>query len=310
VLSRKLLLALIDRNDYATAGLSVASLPARFGPGRAVDAADGLEIQLALLSGEATPGAEQAAVHRINSPTLAAGPAIKIRSLPATVRRAELVTWRPAGPQYQAGSDWPDGTARRGNCLLGLGGDEAQPVWADLFGEYGRFLISGPALSGRSTAALLIARQALEAGLATLVAAPRHSPLATWATRRGLAVLGPDSPVIDGTTSAAQLVLIDDAEQFNDTPSGNALTELVTNHPAAVVATARSDDLAASFRGPAVAVRRRRTGLLLQPSAADGELLGIRTGPCPMPPPPGRGLLVTDALRRTAPDGLALQVAI
>ena len=309
VLSRKLLLALVDRNDYATAGLSLAALPARFGPGRAVGAADGLEVQLALLSGDDSPGAEQAAVHRIAFRSARAGePAIRIRSLPPTVHRADLAASRTAHPGYAASCDRLEGTSRAGDCLLGVGGDEAEPVWANLFGEHGRFLISGPPMSGRSTAAVLIASQALQAGLDILVAAPRDSPLTAWAAGRGLAILGPDSAA--GTAFAGHLVLIDDAEQFNDTASGNLLTELVTSHPAAVVATARSDDLAASFRGPAVAVRRRRTGLLLQPSAADGELLGIRTGPPAMPALPGRGLLVTDALRRTAPEGLLLQVAI
>jgi S-DNA-T family DNA segregation ATPase FtsK/SpoIIIE len=65
-----------------------------------------------------------------------------------------------------------------------------------------------------------------------------------------------------------------------------------------------------SFSGLAVVIRRRRTGLLLQPGPADGELLGVRTGGQRMAPVPGRGLLVTDTTRQTAPEGLALQVAI
>ncbi|MEO7260545.1 MAG: FtsK/SpoIIIE domain-containing protein [Jatrophihabitantaceae bacterium] len=313
-LSRKLLLALTDRNDYAIAGLSLARLPARFEPGRAVSAGDGLEIQLALLTAEAGPGAQQAAVQQISKAGSVAlpGPTIRIRSLPASVRQADLALRVQYRPERSLDRDDEDPAGQPGGCLLGVGGDDAHPIWTELFVDHARFLISGPPLSGRSTTAVVIARQALTAGLVLLVAAPPRSPLTAWANRRGVKTLTPDSlPGVEGACDAftGQLVLIDDAEQFNDTASGGFLTELATSHRAAVIATARSEDLAVSFRGPAVAVRRRRTGLLLQPSPGDGELLGVRTGH-PMPPVPGRGLLVTDTTRRTAPDGLALQVAI
>jgi S-DNA-T family DNA segregation ATPase FtsK/SpoIIIE len=315
-LSRKLLLALTDRGDYASAGLSPASLPARFEPGRAVGADDGLEVQLALLTADAGPGAQQAVVQQLGGGgSAAAGPTIRIRSLPTSVRQAELRTRTLSrAPADGAPTREHDELAERlGDCLLGVGGDDARPVWADLFAEHARFLISGPPLSGRSTTAVVIAQQALAAGLALLVAAPPRSPLAAWAHRQGVDVLTPDSvPGVDGAWQdvTSQLVLIDDAEQFNDSASGGFLTELATGHRAAVIAAARSDDLMTSFRGPAVTVRRRRTGLLLQPSPADGELLGVRVGPHRMASGPGRGLLVTDATRAAAPDGLALQVAI
>jgi S-DNA-T family DNA segregation ATPase FtsK/SpoIIIE len=310
-LNQKLLLALNDRHDYTSAGLSVARLPSRFGPGRAVSASDGLEIQLALLTSDDTHGAERAAVRRISeagSALATGGPTIRLRSLPASIRQADLALW----PVCQRASE-RESFGQPGDCLLGVGGDDAHPIWEQLFADHARFLISGPPLSGRSTTAVMIARQALQAGLAVLVAAPPRSLLAVWASEQGLDVLVPNEPVHVGEACdafAGQVVLIDDAEQFNDTASGSLLTELAASHRAAVIAAARSDDLAASFRGPAATVRRRRTGLLLQPSPADGDLFGIRIGPHRMPAPPGRGLLVTDLVRRTAPDGLALQVAI
>jgi S-DNA-T family DNA segregation ATPase FtsK/SpoIIIE len=310
-LNQKLLLALNDRQDYVSAGLSAASLPVRFGPGRAVSAGDGLEIQLALLTTADGHGTERAAVRRI-SPTGSApstgGPSIRLRSLPASIRQADLAFW-PAG-RHTLERELADQPVE---CLLGVGGDDAHPIWEQLFADHARFLISGPPLSGRSTTAIVIARQALQAGLGILVAAPPRSLLAAWASKQGLDVLAPDGPAHLGEACGAfsgQVVLIDDAEQFIDTASGNLLTEIAASHRAAVIAGARSDDLATSFRGPAATMRRRRTGLLLQPSPADGDLFGIRIGPHRTPAPPGRGLLVTDAVRRTAPDGLALQVAI
>jgi len=310
-LGQKLLLALNDRNDYLSAGLSTASLPIRFGPGRAVSAADGLEIQLALLTADDGHGVQRAAIRRLSaagSAPTTGGPAIRLRSLPAAIRQADLALW-PAGQ----GTPEQHAVDEPAECLLGVGGDEARPVWARLFVDHARFLISGPPLSGRSTTAVIIARQALQAGLVILVAAPPRSPLAAWAQEQGLDVLVPNEPVDVGEACdafAGQLVLIDDAEQFNDTASGSLLTKLAASHRAAVIAAARSDVLAVSFRGPAATVRQRRTGLLLQPGPADGDLLGIRIGPHRVPAPPGRGLLVTDEVRRTAPDGLILQVAI
>lgn len=316
-LSRKLLLALVDRGDYASVGLSPASLPARFEPGRAVSADDGREIQLALLTADAGPGAQQAAVRQLSrtGSGAAAGPAIRIRSLPVSVRQADLAAREPRRVEDARALDRAQEhlAGQPGGCLLGVGGDDARPVWAELFDNHARFLIAGPPLSGRSTTAVVIARQALAAGMDMLVAAPPRSPLAAWANRRGIEVLTPDSlPGADAACAAftGQLVLIDDAERFNDTASGSFLTEVASSHRAAVIAAARSEDVALSFRGPAVAVRRHRSGLLLQPSPADGELLGVRAGLHRLAPVPGRGLLVTDATRGTSPDGLALQVAI
>lgn len=313
LLGQKLLLALTDRNDYASAGLSAACLPSRFGPGRAVRAGDGLEIQLAVLADEVGSAVERGA-HRAtaaDSTPGSGGPAIRLRSLPASVRRADLALCPSGDRSRDTGGRRSPGHA--GDCLLGVGGDDAYPVWARLFVDHARFLISGPPQSGRSTTAVAIAGQALLAGLPILVAAPLRSPLAAWAGGQGLDVLTPDRPERAGEacdTFTGQVVLIDDAEEFTDTASGNLLAELAASHRASVIAAARSDDLAASFRGPAAAVRRHRTGLLLHPRPADGDLLGIRIGPSRMPAPPGRGLLVTDTIRRSAPDGLALQVAV
>jgi S-DNA-T family DNA segregation ATPase FtsK/SpoIIIE len=316
VLGRKIVLALTDRSDYASAGIRAASLPARFEPGRAIDAGNGLEMQLALLTDDPRPGGQLAALAelgRAGTPATS-GPTIRIKSLPTSVRHAELDIRDPTrgDPEHYLDGDSASLAGQPGSCLLGLGGDDARPVWFGLFAAHARFLVCGPPLSGRSSTAVAIARQALQAGLRMLVAAPPRSPLAVWAVRHGLAVLTPDGPPPDGSRDAfaGQLVLIDDAEQFSDTASGSHLTELATHHPGAVVAAARTEEMMTSFRGPAVTVRRRRTGLLLQPGPADGELLGIRTSGQRLPPVPGRGLLVTDATRRIAPDGLVVQVAI
>jgi hypothetical protein len=58
-------------------------------------------------------------------------------------------------------------------------------------------------------------------------------------------------------------------------------------------------------------MRRSRSGLLLQPNITDGEPFGITiTGVAAsrQSPLPGRGVLITDPLRVTNPNGLPIQV--
>jgi S-DNA-T family DNA segregation ATPase FtsK/SpoIIIE len=68
-------------------------------------------------------------------------------------------------------------------------------------------------------------------------------------------------------------------------PAGSASPLLIASGTAA--------DLAGAFRGPAVALRRSRTAVLLRPAAGEAELLGLRTPRTPLPRRPGSGWLVT-----------------
>jgi S-DNA-T family DNA segregation ATPase FtsK/SpoIIIE len=79
-----------------------------------------------------------------------------------------------------------------------------------------------------------------------------------------------------------------------------------------VVAAARSDELAATYRGIAVDVRRSRCGILLRPQPVDGELLGVRLPRRPTSDPPGRGVMVGDpswGLLFESGDPVPIQVA-
>ncbi|MDQ2835800.1 MAG: FtsK/SpoIIIE domain-containing protein [Actinomycetota bacterium] len=300
-ISRKFVLAMTDRGDYAMAGLNSSMMPAEMLPGRAFCVEDGLETQLALLAADPAVAAQWAYLHRnaIRDRARTNTPSVTVRTLPDTVAFAELAA---------AGAQAP------GECLLGLGGDEVSPVFCELFRANSRFLVAGPARSGRSATAVLIARQAHAAGVGLLIAAPRRSALAIWGHDNGYPVAGPhpERPALldPGQLTDRQLILIDDAEQFSDTAVGDQLHELLRRHHAAAVVCARTDDLLVSFRGIGVEMRRHRTGLLLQPARSDGELLGIRLDPGRLNPPPGRGVLITDRTRQLSPNGFAVQVAI
>jgi S-DNA-T family DNA segregation ATPase FtsK/SpoIIIE len=315
-LSRKFLLELVDRSDYGMAGIAAAALPATFSPGRAVSAEDGSEVQLAVLSDDPSTAAQWAAVREVNTnqPT-ATGPApMTVRPLPNSVTFGDISTADLAADMVVHSST--DGDLL--SVLLGVGGDEAKAVTIDLSAGDGRFLIAGPARSGRSYAAIAIATQTLTRGGRLMIAASKRSPLAIWAERSGVAVLNPtDDPscIQNDQVSGGwvtDLLLIDDAELFTDTPIGDALAALIARQPtgAAVVATARSDDLMVSFRGIAVDIRRSGTGVLLQPTVADGDLFGIRVDRARGELVPGRGLLVSERHRPIAPEGLPIQLAL
>ena len=105
------------------------------------------------------------------------------------------------------------------DCWLGLGGDDPSVALYPLFRPRARFLIAGPDGSGKSTAAMLIARQALSRGLRIAIAATIESPLADWAYDNDLPLIGPDGSAAGITP---ELLLVEDAEQFTDTVAGDS----------------------------------------------------------------------------------------
>jgi S-DNA-T family DNA segregation ATPase FtsK/SpoIIIE len=285
-IAQKLALRLTDRADYALLGLPERAVPARMPPGRAVVAADGAEVQLAHLGGEPTPDAARAAIacavarwsHAPPSPAK-----IRVRPLPASVRLRDLHPERIAA--REAGAP----------VVLGVGGDSAEPLVADLFAGRARLLVAGPPGSGRSTLLLSLLDQLSVQGCRLLVAAPDTSALAARAAALGVRRVGPGADV-PSVAAGRTVLLLDDAEAFLDQPAGDALAAWAQQDPgAAVVASGRSDDLALTFRGIAAHVRTARCAVLLDPGPGDGDLVGARLARLPRRGgPPGRGIVIGD----------------
>jgi S-DNA-T family DNA segregation ATPase FtsK/SpoIIIE len=182
---------------------------------------------------------------------------------------------------------------------VGPGGDGGAAVGVDVH-RTGGLLVVGPPGSGRSAALEAFARHCASAGRAVvqLVDSPAPPPprgqphrldradvdaLRTWLAGPG----GQPPPVVvaDDLTSLPDPV----ADLLGSLPSRGAV----------LLAAGTAAELAGSFRGPAVALRRSRTALLLRPAPGDAELLGLRTPRTPVPARPGAGWLVsgTDAVR-------------
>jgi S-DNA-T family DNA segregation ATPase FtsK/SpoIIIE len=192
--------------------------------------------------------------------------------------------------------------------LLGVGGDAADPVGIPLGTGRRRLLVAGPPGSGRSSVLQLLLDQSGPAQ--TWIAAPRDSPLVAAAARHAVPVITPDASP-SGALPSAGLLLVDDAEQFTDTPAGDVLLEWVRSHESGGIAVvaARTDALAVGNRGLGAELRRARCGVLLQPGPLDGELLGVRLARPAPSDPPGRGVLVPDPAWQVGREPVEIQIA-
>jgi S-DNA-T family DNA segregation ATPase FtsK/SpoIIIE len=298
-------LKLTDRADYALAGLTERAIPRSLPPGRAVRAADGVEIQLAHLGGDPSPVERNTvlarAVSRWSEAGTGARPLIRVRALPDRVRLADLrATASTASPS--------DG------IVLGAGGDAGDAVVIDLFAGARRLLVAGPTRSGRSTVLCSVLRQAAAEGWQVIAAAPARSVLGACAAEAGGRLVTPGCPGVGPPPGVRSVLLVDDSEQFLDTGVGEQLTEWTRadTPELAVVAAGVSDELAVTFRGVAAEVRRARCTVLLRPGPGDADLAG-----CPLPRrrssgPPGRGLLVGDPAwgNEFAAGPLPIQIAL
>jgi S-DNA-T family DNA segregation ATPase FtsK/SpoIIIE len=213
-----------------------------------------------------------------------------VEPLPA---RVCVDTIRVAAKAASTGPRW---------ALVGVGGDELDPLGVDLEIDGPSFVIGGPAGSGKSSALMTITRWLGHEGIETLVVAPARSPLSALSGEPGVldvlrADQGDELTALVAAHRSPLVVVADDAEMLHDSPMERPLCELLRPHAAsgtALVLAASATDMAGFFRGVTVEARRNRCGLLLAPAGPiDGDLLGVRIARGgPDESRPGRGLLV------------------
>jgi S-DNA-T family DNA segregation ATPase FtsK/SpoIIIE len=258
VAGHRVVLPLPDRADYPLAGVPVALVPGHRPPGRGLLGPDGSEVQLALPGPLPAPG-------RV--------------AVPGRVEVVELPADPPDPGPWTGG---PSSGSGPGVVALGPGGDDGAPVPVDLR-RCGGLLVAGPPGSGRSSTLAALATRWASTGTAVLRVGPATpaEEVTAWAAEGRRAIPG--------------VVLADDLGRSPDALLDVLAALTGPGGPALLVATASPADVAAAFRGPAPALRRTRTALLLQPARGDAELLGLRVPRDPLPPRPGSGWLVTPA---------------
>ncbi|MBN9620691.1 MAG: ATP-binding protein, partial [Actinobacteria bacterium] len=165
-------------------------------------------------------------------------------------------------------------------------------------------LVVGPRRTGRSTALQVLAADAAARGWPVVTITPRPRPLRSESYGGPVFTMDSDRQEVTAALAALveagpSLLLVDDLELIG---LDGWLADLVTEHTAAlrdraglIAAAGSIEDLGSVYRGPAVALKRSRSGLLLSPqNQGDGDLFGIRPPRSTVggPPVPGRGLLI------------------
>lgn len=185
-------------------------------------------------------------------------------------------------------------TARSdGELLVAVGGDDLGPRWFDA-DEYGPCaLVTGRRRTGRSGTLATFAESALAAGWEVAVVVARRSPLADLpvSDAQRARLHGPfrrdeDAEALTAAVSAALeagrriLVVVDDVDLLLDGPLVDAVTDLpgqLRDTGSLLVASAEAEEIVAAYRGPGMALRRARCGVMLAPQGpADGEAFGVR----------------------------------
>lgn len=314
----RLVLRQATPDDAAGFGLDPRATPRHMPPGRAIWSVTGEEVQVATVdpddSGASRPGAIERLAGELSLRWKDVPPVLlprRVDPLPEEISPAEAealrVTSRPYGPAV---------------CTPVVGGDHLGPVDVDLAAAGSTFLVSGPQRSGRSTAlAAIVSSLAGRADgtLPVLVVAPRPSPLRDLAGAPGvLDVLTGDPAdialrVSDAAVTGPVALVVDDAELLSGhtlTDALEAFTRTARDDGSVLVAAATTEDVLANpYRGWIAAMRRPRSGLLLNPAThVDGEVFGLRL-PRSLAGgwPAGRALLVQRG--ETMPAQLILQVS-
>jgi S-DNA-T family DNA segregation ATPase FtsK/SpoIIIE len=295
----RLLLPLADRADYAVAGVPARAVPGHRPAGRALVGEDAVECQLALPREFLEPVPDPPG----KPPT---EPPIRVTTLPEDPELA-----LPTGQTTHPEGLW---------LPLGPGGDDGSAVGIDLQ-RTGGLLVVGPPDSGRSAALRAFALHCARVGTPVAhlgdLLAPSHGQTPTSGGQPGEPdqlgrgdAEGLRAWLTDQDERRPVVVVADDLAALPDVVTDELATQIQRAGRVFLLAAGTAADLAGSFRGPAVALRRSRTALFLRPTAGDAELLGLRTPRTPLPARPGAGWLVTptqavrvQVARRRRPTG-------
>ncbi|MYS24377.1 DNA segregation ATPase FtsK/SpoIIIE, S-DNA-T family [Streptomyces sp. DvalAA-14] len=297
----KIAFRLADRSDFALISVNPRKVPDAISPGRAYRSESGVELQVALLDGEATGQGQAAALTAIGAAATERDAAVP-RS-----RRPFRVDVLPSRLSFADAWQMRDTDAARNPLwsLVGVGGDELTGHGPDLSDGLPAFVIGGPGKSGRSTLLLTLARGYQQQGVKLVVAAPRPSPIRELAGGEGVlrVFTGSDIPgdelaeALEKAEGSPVVVVIDDAELLRDCDARDVLKEIVsrgTDQRRAVVLAGAEEDICSGFSGWQVDAKKARRGVLLSPQQTmSGELIGTRLSRSSVggPVTPGRALL-------------------
>jgi len=275
-LPTKLCLRLADPAGYTALGLRVREVPDLTGT-RAIDLQTRQELVIARYGDGGSAGLADA-VGRIAQRHPDAVPPAEVNVLPDLVPVADVL-----GASAVIGGSW----------RLGIGRDYRDLSVAALTLAPGMHaIVSGPPGSGRTTVLRVLATAARVGAPESTVCVVATDP-AAWAGSDATEVVTGFDELQHWPAPGRALLLVDGIEAMGPV-AGMALDQLMpTVPPTAHVIVAGRGEALRGVRPWQRAVTLSRTGLLLRPTAEDGELLRIRLPlHAPLRPVPGRGYLV------------------
>lgn len=298
----RLVLKMTDPSEYSAVGMSPREVPDSMVPGRGFRSETTRETQIALLDADLAGTAQVAALQRIGREAAERTP-----QLPRHLRPAR-VDMLPVATTYEEMLGLLDEPTLPTTALVGVGGDDLTALGLDT-ADYGPgLLVVGAPKTGRSSTLLTMTHSLLDKGWHAVVLTPRRSPLRDLAETPGVhGVFTLDMPADDlqaALTGAGHpLVLVVDDLELLDPDSMHA--GVLDRHMTAIrdsgdviLAGGGVEELAAMYRGPVIALKKSRSGVILAPrSYSDGDLLSARL-PREIggPGPTGAGILVRAGL--------------
>lgn len=282
---QKLVFRLGETQDFSYFGIPPREVP-KLGPGRAIDVASRLEVQVALPGPSGLADAVKAVATRVGLVEATQRPS-PIGVLPEDVKVSEVDETLSI-----AAESW--------FVPLGIGDAALAPVGVTLHeGEH--LLVTGPSRSGKSTTLDAIAAMVASRHPDVVISAVtlRRSPLQDAPEIGRLARTADEVDTVLQellADPAPQLLLVDDCEMLDDPRSllTRALSE--TRADLHVIAAGRADGLRSAYGHWTQSLRRSRLGLALKPDLdRDGDLWGAslpRKGPSQFPA--GRGYLIIE----------------
>ncbi|HEY6790832.1 MAG TPA: FtsK/SpoIIIE domain-containing protein [Trebonia sp.] len=294
-IQRRLMMRTADENDYAMAGVGKGVLTRDSPPGRAVMGS--AELQVAVLGGAPDP----------------MGQARAITQFAAAMRRQEVARAPQVGrlPELVRLTDLP--FEADGRPVIGVADDTLAAIG---FRPEGVFVVCGPPVSGRTTAVatLVTALTRVRPQTVPVFFGGRRSPLiglGAWqhvatdpAQVAEIAAKLEQEVTRDGDSGPPFAVVIEGVSDFLGTPADMPLAAMIKKLAGSghlVIAEAETSAMGQSW--PLLnAVKQARTGLALQPEAADGAMVFKTDFPKARRSefPPGRGLLVEGGRVRLA----------
>jgi len=277
----KLVLRLPDRSDYSLVGLNPRTMPENLPPGRGYRSAGAVETQVALVAADPSGPAQVAALR-----DLGARLTEREAGVPKNLRPGRIAVL-PAQLTFEEAWGYLDQEREEPWALLGVGGDELEPLGADLFGDRPTFLIAGPSGSGRSTALAVMAESLLRTGTEIVIGSPSVSPLHGLLGRPGVRGLvnSPD-PVEDELAALLDpgdgpvVLILDDGEAWRECRAREWLRAYVrtgSGRRRGLILGGEISSVAMGFSGWQAEVKKNRRGALLSPPELNnGDLVGVR----------------------------------